>query len=440
MRLWINPENTDHLLIGCDGGIYDSYDRGQNWRYLPNLPITQFYRVSVDNAQPFYNVYGGTQDNCSQGGPSRTTSRAGITNEDWYVTVGGDGYETVVDPDDPNVVYSQYQYGGLVRHDRRSGQIVDIKPREAPGEAPYRWNWDTPLLLSPHNSKRLYFAGNKLFRSNDGGMSWQVISGDLSRGLDRNELEVFGKIQSVDAVAKHNSTSIFGNSTALDESPLVEGLIYVGTDDGMIHVTENGGETWRAMGLFPGIPDLAYVSCVTASLHDADVVFAAFDNHKMGDFKPYLLKSVDRGVTWTSIVGDLPDRHIVYSVQQDHVAASLLFVGTEFGAFFTQDAGATWIKISGLPTIAVRDLAIQRREEDLVFGTFGRSFYILDDYTPLRLTDAEFVAKDAGILPTKPALRYVERSRLGGDGRGSQGAPPFTRQRIHPLGPSSPTT
>ena len=431
--LWIDPDNTDYLLLGCDGGIYDSYDRGQNWSYKPNLPLTQFYRVSVDNALPFYNVYGGTQDNNSQGGPSRTTSRAGITNEDWFITVGGDGYETQVDPEDPNVVYSQYQYGGLVRHDRRSGQTVDIKPREAPGEEPFLWNWDTPLLISPHARKRLYFAGNKLFRSNDGGMSWKAISGDLSRGLDRNKLKVFDKIQGVDAVAKHHSTSIYGNSVALDESPLVEGLIYVGTDDGLIHVTEDDGGNWRKVGLFPGVPDLSYVSCLTASRHDADTVFAALDNHKMGDFKPYLLKSTDRGETWSSITGDLADRDIVYSVKQDHEDAGLLFLGTEFGAYFTQNGGDRWIKVLGLPTIAVRDIAIQRRENDVVFGTFGRGFYVLDDYTPLRQVNKELLEQAGSILPIKPALRYVPRSRLGGrNGRGSQGAsfyaapnPPF---------------
>ena len=421
--LWIDPEHPDYLLVGCDGGIYDSYDRGRNWSYKPNLPLTQFYRVSVDNALPFYNVYGGTQDNNSQGGPSRTTSRAGITNEDWFITVGGDGYETQVDPEDPNIVYSQYQYGGLVRHDRRSGQIVDIKPREAAGGEPYRWNWDTPLLISPHNRRRLYFAGNKLFQSNNGGMSWQAISDDLTRRLDRNKLKVFGQIQGVDAVAKHRSTSIYGNSVSLDESPLEAGLIYVGTDDGLVQVTENGGTDWRKIGLFPGVPDRSYVSCITASSHDADTVFAAFDNHKMGDFRPYLLKSNDRGRSWHSLSGNLPDRDIVYSIKQDHVDADLLFAGTEFGAYFTQDAGETWTKIRGLPTIAVRDIAIQQRENDVVFGTFGRGFYILDDYTPLRLVDQDFLDKPGGILPVKTALRYIPRTRLGGrQGLGSQGA------------------
>ncbi|MGD2109228.1 MAG: glycosyl hydrolase [Phycisphaerae bacterium] len=422
--LWIDPNDNDYLLVGCDGGVYESFDRGANWDYKANLPVTQFYRVSVDNSLPFYFVYGGTQDNNTQGGPSRTTGRAGITNEDWFITVGGDGYETQVDPEDPQIVYSQWQYGGLVRHDRRSGERVDIKPREAPGEEPYRWNWDTPLIISPHSHTRLYIAANKLFRSDDRGSSWTAISPDLDRGLDRNALKVMGRIQSVDAVSKHRNTSIFGNAVALTESPLVEGLIYVGTDDGVVNVTEDGGETWRRIELFPGVPDMAYVSCLTASQHDADTVYASFDNHKRGDFLPYVLMSTDRGRSWVSVTGDLPERDIVYALREDHVEPDLLFVGTEFGAYFTIDGGEKWIKLTGgMPTIAVRDLEIQPRENDLVLGTFGRGIYILDDYTPLRHVSEEALENDAILFAVEDPYRYIETSRLGrSSGLGSQGA------------------
>ncbi|MHC5111856.1 MAG: WD40/YVTN/BNR-like repeat-containing protein [Planctomycetota bacterium] len=432
--MWIDPGNTDHMLVGCDGGIYESWDGAANWQFKPNLPVTQFYRVSVDNSTPFYYVYGGTQDNNSQGGPSRTTDRAGITNADWFITVGGDGYKTRVDPEDPNIVYSQWQYGGLVRHDRRSGEIVDIKPREAPGEEAYVWNWDTPLIISPHDHKRLYFAADKLFRSDDRGNSWTRISDDLTRKIDRNTLEVMGKVQGVDAVSKNRSTSIYGNAVALVESPLVEGLIYVGTDDGLIHVTEDGGENWRKIELFPGVPDMTYVSCLTASQHHEDRVYAAFDNHKNGDFTPYILRSDDRGNSWEPVAGDLPERDIVYSVLEDHVKDSLLFAGTEFGAYFSVDGGEHWVKLkSGVPTIAIRDMDIQQRENDLVLGSFGRGIFILDDYTPIRLATGESFKEDAIVFPIKDALHFVPRSRLGGrSGKGSQGTmyygapnPPF---------------
>ncbi|MBN2445908.1 MAG: glycosyl hydrolase, partial [Phycisphaerae bacterium] len=425
--LWIDPDNTDHLLVGCDGGMYETYDRGDNWGYKVNLPVTQFYRISTDNSLPFYYVYGGTQDNNSVGAPSRTTDQVGIANEDWFVTTGGDGYETCVDPEDPNVVYSQWQYGGLVRYNRQTGETVDIKPRELPGEDAYRWNWDSPLIISPHSHTRLYFACQKLFRTDDGGNSWRAISDDLSRQLDRDQLKVMGKIQLADAVAKHWNTSWYGNCVSLSESPLVEGLIYIGTDDGLIQVTEDGGKNWRKIDQVLGVPELSYVSCLTASRHDADTVYATFDNHKAGDFKPYLYVSGDRGRTWKPISGDLPDRDIAYSLQEDHVKPELLFVGTEFGAYFTVDRGEKWIKLTGgMPTISVRDIDIQRRENDVVLGTFGRGIYILDDYAPLREVSEELLAQDALMFAIKDALWYVPSNRLGDrDGRGSQGASYF---------------
>lgn len=432
--LWINPRNPDHLLVGSDGGIYESYDRGGNWRYTQNLPVTQFYRVAVDNSEPFYFIYGGTQDNNTIGGPSRTINPGGIANEDWFITVGGDGFETAVDPEDPNIVYSQWQHGGLVRFDRRSGEIIDIKPREAPGEEPYRWNWDSPLIISPHHPHRLYFGANRLFRSDDRGDTWKVVTGDLSRGIDRNALEVMGRVQNVDAVAKNRSTSIYGNTVSLSESPLVEGLIYVGTDDGLIHVTENGGADWRKSGVFPTVPDVTYVSALLTSRHVPDRVYAAFDNHKKGDFKPYVLRSDDRGQTWASIAGDLPERDVVYTLGEDHEKPDLLFAGTEFGVYATLDGGTKWLRLKGgIPTISVRDLEIQRRENDLVLGTFGRGFYVLDDYSPLRTLSAELPARDAVLFPVKDARAYMETNRLADPaGKATQGAsyylapnPPF---------------
>ncbi|MFT5820876.1 MAG: photosystem II stability/assembly factor-like uncharacterized protein [Crocinitomix sp.] len=424
--MWVNPENTDHWIVGCDGGLYETWDHANTWQYKQNLPITQFYKVSVDNDAPFYNVYGGTQDNNSLGGPSRTINNAGIQNSDWYITNGGDGFESQIDPTDPNIVYAQAQYGWLVRYDRKSGEKIGIQPMPGKGEKAYRWNWDAPLVISNHDSKTLYFAANKVFKSTDRGNSWTTISPDLTRQLDRNKLPVMGEIQSPDAVMKNKSTTIFGNIVAMDESPKNKDLIYVGTDDGLIQVTTDGGGSWNKKDNFPGVPKRTYVNMLIPSQHDEGTVYAAFNNHKQGDFKPYLLKSTDKGTTWTSIAGNLPERGSVYAIAEDHVNADLLFAGTEFGVFFTVDGGKNWVELStGLPTIAVRDIAIQRRENDLVLGTFGRGFYVLDNYAPLRDLNKETIEKAAHIFPIRTALEYVESSPLGLRGTGSQGASHF---------------
>ncbi|MCP4658973.1 MAG: glycosyl hydrolase, partial [bacterium] len=421
--LWIDPDDTDFLLVGCDGGVYESFDRGATWRFMANLPVTQFYKIAVDNDFPFYNVYGGTQDNATLGGPARTTSATGIVNSDWFVPVMGDGFQARVDPEDPNIVYAQPQYGELVRFDRKSGEMVDIKPQAGAGEEPLRWNWDSPLMISPHLHTRLYFAANRLFRSDDRGNTWQAVSPDLTRQIDRNQLPMMGKVWSIDAVSKNRSTSFYGNIVSLAESPRVEGLLWVGTDDGLVQVSEDGGGTWRRIESFPGVPERTYVNSLAASQHAADTVYAAFNNHKSGDFKPYLLRSDDRGRSWRSIAGDLPERGSVYVVVEDHELQDLLFAGTEFGVFFTIDGGGEWIELTGgMPTIAVRDLAIQRRENDLVVGTFGRGFYILDDYTPLRHVDAERLAEEALLFPVKKAWMYIESTPFGLRGKAFQGA------------------
>jgi len=428
--IWIDPDDTDYYLVGCDGGIYESFDRGKTWKFMPNLPVTQFYKVAVDYDLPFYNVYGGTQDNYSLGGPSHTTRAQGITNEDWYVTQGGDGFESQIDPKDPNIVYAQSQYGGLVRFDKKSGERLGIKPKERKGEKSYRWNWDAPLLISPHSHTRIYFAANKVFRSDDRGNTWEVISDDLTRQLDRNKIPVMGRIWPMDAVAKNASTSRYGNIVALDESSLVEGLLYVGTDDGLIQVTEDGGLNWIKIEKFPGVPENTYVNEVLASQHEKNTVYAAFNNHKNGDFKPYILKSLDMGKTWTSIASNLPKRGSVYTLAEDHVNKSLLFAGTEFGCFFSIDRGKNWKALkSGLPTIAIRDIAIQKNEDDLVLASFGRGFYILDDYSPLRDLSSGILKKEAHIFKVKDALMYIEGSRIGSTtrgGKGSQGENFFT--------------
>ncbi len=418
--IWIDPKNTDYYLVGCDGGIYESFDRGENWNFKANLPIAQFYEVALDTNAPFYFVYGGTQDNNSLGGPSRTRNNVGIVNADWFVTNGGDGFRSEVDPEDPNTIYAESQNGGLVRFDKRTGENVDIPPIGGKNDESQRYNWDSPFIISPHNSKRLYFAGHKLFKSDNRGDDWKVISGDLTRRLDRNLLPVFGKIQSPDAIAKNQSTALYGNASAISESPKKQGLIYVGTDDGLIQVTENDGGSYRKIEKFPGVPDMSYISRVLASQHDQNTVYALFNNHQNGDFKPYILKSTDTGKSWTSIAASLPERGSLYAIAEDYVNPNLLFVGTEFGVFFTVDGGQKWIQMKGgLPTIAVRDIAIQKQANDLVLATFGRGFYVLDDYSMMRQTNKQSLEQSSMLFPVKDALMYIRSNAVFAGFQGS---------------------
>ncbi|HMO13447.1 MAG TPA: hypothetical protein PKD64_02475 [Pirellulaceae bacterium] len=426
--LIIDPLDENHLLFGCDGGLYETWDRGKTYDYKQNLPVTQFYKIAVSNDQPFYYVYGGTQDNATQGGPSRTNNTHGIRNSDWFITVFGDGFKPAVDPDDPDTVYSQWQYGGLVRFNRKTGETVDIKPREENDGPPLRWNWDAALMISPHNTRRIYFAAQMLFRSDDRGDNWTAVSPDLTRQIDRNQLKVMGRIWGVDTVAKNASTSLYGNIVSVEESPLVEGLLYVGTDDGLVQISEDGGETWRRVDRFGtlDVPEFGYINDIEADLHDPDTVYVAINNHKRGDFRPYIVKSADRGQTWQKISGDLPDRGSVYCLKQDHVNSRLLFCGTEFACYFSIDGGEKWIALkTGLPTIAVRDMEIQRREDDLVLGTFGRGIYILDDYSALRELSPELLETNH-MFPIRKSWMYQVVTTLGVPGRAFQGTNFYT--------------
>ncbi len=419
--LAFKASDPDYLMVGTDGGLYESFDLAQTWRHMGNLPITQFYKLAVDDAKPFYHIYGGTQDNNTQRGKSRTINIAGITNADWEVVLGGDGHQPATEPNNPNIVYGQSQEGWYSRIDMATGERIGLRPQPAKGEGFERYNWDAPILVSSHDPARIYVASYRLWRSDNRGDAWTSLSGDLTRNEERFDLPIMGRKQSYDNAWDVYAMSTYNTITSIAESPINEEVLYVGTDDGFIQSTKDGGKTWVKTNVsnLDGVPERAYVNDIKADLFDENTVYVALDAHKQGDYSPYLFVSKNGGKSWNKITKGIAEKSYVWRIVQDHINPDLLFIGTEFGIYFTINGGDSWKQLKdGLPTISFRDLVIQREHEDLVAASFGRSFYVLDNYAFLRKLSDDVVQEDAVLFKPRDTYLYSPRR----DGRQKSGS------------------
>ena len=408
--LWIDPANSDHLVLGGDGGVSISWDRSDNWRQLRNLPLSQFYEISVDMRDP-YHVCGGLQDNGSWCAPSDTWSNQGIRTRDWYNVGSGDGFYTVSHPDDPRIMFAESQGGNLTRVNLTTMERTRMRPVGRPlddeEERDLRWNWDTPVVVSQHDPNTVYVGSNVLFKSTDLGMTWEEISPELTHAIDRAELAIMGVLGSEPMMSANDGQSSYGNLETISESQLDARLIYVGSDDGKVHVTRDGGSTWTDLtGNLPGLPARTYVSRVLASGSDEGTVYATFDGHRNDDFAPYVYVSTDFGQRWSPIVDGLPETSVNVIAQHPR-SPDLLFVGNEVGVYFSIDRGDRWVRLdNNLPTVPVDDIKIHPRENDLVLGTHGRGIYIMEDITALERLTTEVLAADVHLFPVRVATSY----------------------------------
>jgi photosystem II stability/assembly factor-like uncharacterized protein len=409
--LWINPNDSDHLILGSDGGVSASWDGTGSWRMFDNLAIGQFYQIGLDMRDPYY-VCGGLQDNDSWCGPSRTLNIHGIRNQDWYEVWGGDGFYNVIDPTDHTIVFTESQGGNIGRYDVTTGEKVYLRPIPGPradGDTSkqYRFNWNAPIIMSSHDPGVIYIGANHLMRSPDRGHTWEELGPDLTKQIDRKELEIMGVKGSEPMLSPNDGTSTYGNITTISESPFSPSVVYVGTDDGNVQVTLDGGASWENVADRIGVPERTYVSRLFASRHAEGRVYATFDGHRNDDYTPYAFVSDDYGRNWRPIANGLPDEWSVNVIVEHHRTPELLFLGNEVGAFFTVDGGDNWTRLgSNFPTVPVDDIQIHPRDNDLVLGTHGRSAWILHDVTPLENLSAATLASAAHLFPVQPVTMW----------------------------------
>ena len=407
--LWIDPANSDHMILGGDGGITMTGDGGRNWDYVNTIPLGQFYEIGFDMQKP-YHLCGGLQDNNAWCGPSATTYARGPTNDEWVQVGGGDGFYAQIDHTDPNIVYTESQDGNVLRRDLRTGEQRSIRPLEDNDKAPrYRFQWNSPIVTSAHDAKTLYYGGNYLFKSTDRGDAWQRLGPDLTTGVDRDSLPILGKVPGKETLSRHDGVQQFPCITTISESPMRAGLIWVGTDDGNVQVTRDDGKTWtNVAGKVPGVKKGAYVSRVVASRHNEGTAYVSFDNHRNDDFSVYLYVTTNYGESWTRITNGIPQEAGTVHVVREHPRnANLLFAGTEFGLFVSFDRGSTWERMkNGLPTVPVDDIAIHPRENDLILATHGRSIWIMDDITPLEEMSDSVTGADLHLFDTRPGIEW----------------------------------